>query len=46
MFLVVYVFIYLLFVCRERLKLDQGKEIGKSILFFGCRHENGDFLFK
>lgn len=31
---------------RERAHLAKsGKDVGKALLFFGCRHENGDFLY-
>lgn len=32
---------------RERAHLAKsGKEIGKAVLFFGCRHSKGDFLYE
>lgn len=32
---------------RERAhQAKSGKEVGKALLFFGCRHSNGDFLYE
>ncbi|TRZ01494.1 hypothetical protein DNTS_025938 [Danionella cerebrum] len=34
------------FIQERSLQKQQGKEVGETILFFGCRHRNEDFLYQ